>query len=193
MAYLFDATDEAALDAMHVCRAWFADVVLPTGRRRLWTGDGPITIGGVTWDGTSDPFGGQLVSLTDVQEVRFGQAPAAVAVISGANRSWLKAVWDSDGVIGAQCDLYFAVFDQETLGALVDLKLMFQGKITGVHFEMGGGLVTRAIVVRIGSWEEALNYAALATDWSPDGQRSRQAVDRGLDYVGSKAQVDFRP
>ncbi|MCF3933305.1 transcriptional regulator [Acuticoccus sp. M5D2P5] len=193
MTTLFGAADEAALDAMHVCRAWFADIVLPTGRRRLWTGDGPITIGGATWEGVTDPFGGQLVSLTDVEEVRFGQAPAAAAVISGANREWLRTVWDGAGIVGVPCDLLFAVFDQETGAALTDLKLMVQGKITGVHFEMGDGLSTRAIVVRIGSWEEALNFAAMATDWSPDGQRSRVAGDRGLDYVGAKAQVDFRP
>lgn len=190
---LFSSDDLAKLSAPHVCRQFFADVEFadPIGRRRLHTGTGPITIGGQTWYGTSDPFGGQLVGLAGVQEARFGQAPAITAVFSGASLTWFKAIWDED-IEGTACTIYFAVFDQETGEVLIDLKRVFDGRLSSPAFEMVG-LGIRAATIKVISKDEGIQYPATRYDWSPAGQRSRYPADEGLDLIGSDLIEYYKP
>lgn len=189
---LFTADDLDKLSALHVCRQFFADVEFapPIGRRRLHTGAGPIAIGGETWDGTSDPFGGQLVALTGVQEVRFGQAPVVTAVFSGASLTWFKALWDED-IEGTPCTLYFAVFDQETGEVLIPLREVFPGRLSSPAFEIVG-IGIRAATIKIVSKDEGIQYPATRYDWSPAAHRARFAGDAGLDFIGADLIENFK-
>lgn len=188
----FSADDLDRLSGLHIQRAWFASVALPSGTRRLHTGMGPVTIGGQEWEGVSDPFGGQLVEVGSIEEPQFGQAPAIDIVLSGGNREFLKAMWDDRRAIeGAACDMYFAVFDAETGDVLVDLKKMFPGKITAPRFSMKGAAI-RAISLKIVSVFEGLNFPKTGAQWSPAGQRARYPGDKGLDFINQEAVELYR-
>lgn len=188
----FTADDLDALSGPHIQRAWFAEVDLPSGLRRLHTGLGPKEIGGHEWEGVSDPFGGQLVSVGSIEEPRFGQAPAVDVVISGANRAFLKTMWDDrHAVEGAACDLYFATFDAETGAEIIGLTKLYPGKITSPKFAFVGANV-RAIQIRIVSIWEGLNFPAARSQWSPAGQRQRYPGDKGLDYINAPIVEDYK-
>lgn len=184
--------DLDALSGPHVQRAWFAHIVVPSGEYRYHTGLGPKEIGGYTWHGISDPFGGQLVALSSVEEPRFGQAVAVDAAMSGANKEFLKTMWaDRFAIEGAQCDLYFAVFDAETGETLIGLKKLFPGKLTAPRFSFVGAAI-RAIYPRIVSIWEGLNFSATRYEWSPAGQRERYPGDKGLDFINSDIIEEFK-
>lgn len=185
------AADLEALEAPHVCRAMFADVQLPSGRRRFHSGLGPVAIGGYTWEGVSDPFGGQIVSVGQLQEPRLGQAPSVDIVFSGANRAWLKTVWD-DTVEGAPCDLYWAMFDGETGAVVLDLRLLFQGRLSAPQFSFVG-LAVREIVVTVESVYASLNYPTPEMEWTTASQRRRYPGDEGLDFLGSDLIEVYKP
>lgn len=188
----YAAEDLDKLSGPHIQRAWFAHVVLPSGERRLHTGLGPVEIGGHVWEGVSDPFGGQLVSVGSIEEPRFGQAPAVDVVISGANREFLKTVWDDRHTVeGAQCDLYFATFDAETGEAVIGLRKLYPGKITAPKFAFVGAAV-RAVQLRIVSIWEGLNFPAAGAQWSPAGQRQRFPGDKGLDFINAPIIEDYK-
>lgn len=194
MAYvpIFSAADLDALSAPHVSQAWFADVQFPEGRRRLCTSMTPVTIGGYTWEGVSDPFGGQMVSLTGMEEPAFGQAVAVDIMFSGANRDFLKGCWDSRQTIeGTQCDLYYATFDGETGEVLIDLKKLFPGKLTAPRFVITGSHI-RAVSYRIVSPGEGLNFPETDSNWSTAGQRARHPGDKGLDEINNDIIEEFR-
>ena len=180
---MFDEADFTVLEGPHVARAWFADVDLASGRRRLFTGLGSVTVGGHTWEGVNDPFGGQLVALGSVQEPRFGTAPAVPVALSGANRTFLRDLWNAKNE-GRRCDLYWAAFDGETGDVLIPLRLLFRGRLSAPTLEAlpRGG---RAIAFNIVSINEGLNFPAPNLAWSPAGQRSRYPGDKGLDHIGS--------
>lgn len=194
MAYtpIFSAADLDALSGPHVSQAWFADVQFPEGRRRLHTGMTPVTIGGYEWEGVSDPFGGQMVSLTGMEEPAFGQAVAVDIMFSGANRDFFKACFDTRLTIeGTPCDLYYATFDGETGDVLIGLKKLFPGKLTAPRFSITGTSI-RAVSYRVVSPGEGLNFPETNTNWSTAGQRARYPGDKGLDEISNDIIEEFR-
>jgi nitrite reductase/ring-hydroxylating ferredoxin subunit len=183
---LFSVDDQSVLSGPHVQRVQLAHVSFPSGERRLHTGMGPFTIGGHTWEGVSDPFGGQLVGLTGLEEPRFGRAVAVDAVFSGANRTFLKSIWDDRHAIeGVSCDLHFAVIDAETGDVLVPVKRLMRGKLSAPRFSFVGSSI-RAFTVKIVSIWEGLNFAVTGSMWSPAGQRARYPGDKGMDLVNAE-------
>lgn len=192
MSY-FSQQDFVALSALYVQPAWFAHVDFPSGARRLHTGMGPVEIGGHEWEGISDPFGGQLVGLGAVEESYFGQAPAIDVVMSGANREFLKSIWDDRHAIeGCVCDLYFATFDAETGEPVVMFRRMMQGRLTAPRVVINGPVV-RAISLKIVGEFEGLNFPSMGSMWSPTGQRQRYPGDKGLDYINADVVEVYKP
>lgn len=189
---MIDDAYMSRLSAVHVQRGWFVHMLLPTGQRRFHLGSGPYTIGGYEWEGISDPFGGQLVSLSSVPEPSIGRAVYVDFVISGANRTFLKSVWDTKTQAeGVACNLYFAVIDAELGDVLVPLTLMFEGKLSGLRFKMTG-MAVRAVTGKIVSIFEGLNFPEVETEWSPAGARARNAGDKALDYVAADIVTNYR-
>lgn len=183
---LFTVDDQSVLRGMHVQRVHLAHVSFPSGERRFHTGSGPLEMGGETWEGVSDPFGGQLVGLTGMEEPRFGRAVAIDAVFSGANKTFLKSIWDDRHAIeGVSCDLYFAVIDAETGDVLIPMKRLIRGKLSAPRFSFAGSSI-RAFTIKIVSIWEGLNFAVTGSMWSPAGQRARYAGDKGLDLINAE-------
>ena len=188
----FSSADLDALSGPHVQRAWFCEVFFPAGTRRYHTGLGKVTIGGKTWDGVSDPFGGALVSIGGIEEPRFGQAVKTDILFSGASKVFLGSIWENKATIeGVQADVYFAVMDCETGDVLIDLKKVLPGKLTapGISFL---GVAIRAIKIKIISVWEGLNFPKTGAMWSPAGQRERFAGDKGLDFINSDIIEEFK-
>lgn len=187
----FTDADFEALSGPHVHRTWFITVTLPTsGVRRYHLGINPVTIDGNTFEGVNDPFGGQVVQLTGVQEARFGTTPRLTAVISGANKEWLRQLRD-EGVEGSPVRIEFATFDAETGEIIIPPRLMFIGRVTAPRFQFAG-LGVRVLNASIVSQDEGLGYPATKTEWSPAGFRARNAGDRGGDQISSDVIEDFR-
>lgn len=179
------AEELAICTRMHVQRFWLAHVFFPFGEKRYHFGIGTLDVAGETWEGLSDPDGSQLVGLDGMEEPRFGQAVAVRALFSGANRTFLKQVWDyAETMEGARCDLWWGVMDAETGEVLIAPKRRMRGKLTVPKLSIVGTSV-RLIEIPIVSRWEGLNFPTVESEWSPTGQRRRHPGDKGLDLIGS--------
>lgn len=189
---IFSNADPDDFAGIHIQRAWFGRVELPSGTRHLHTGLGPKIIDDVEWEGVSDPFGGQLVGVGQVEEPEFGQAPSVDIVLSGANRQFLKSMWDDRHAIeGAPADLHFATFDAETGEEKSGLDLLFPGKLTAPKFTISGSSI-RSIALKVVSPFEGMNFPETKYMWSPAGQRERFPADEGLDLVNADIVEEFK-
>lgn len=174
--------NQGKLSGPHIGRCWFADIKFATGRRRLCQADGPVTIGGHVWDGTTDPFGAQLVQVESIPEPIIGQAPIVRMVISGANKQWRRSIFGSAPIRNTLCDLYFATIDNETNAVIVPLTLLYPGRLTAPRYITAGPEI-RNIVIGVEHIGVALNYPSPNMDWSSAAQRARYPGDRGLDLM----------
>lgn len=181
-----------ALSGPHVRRAWFAYIELPTGARRFHTGLNPVNIGGFEWEPVNDPFGGQLVGLNSIMKPKFGTASYIDIIISGANRDYLKAVWDMRHEIeGVKAEFSFATFDGETNDVIIPLTKMATMQLTSPS-QVREGTTIRALRMRAVSVFESLQFAEPFSQWSPAGQRARYPGDKGLDTTGSEIVTNFK-
>ena len=185
---------EAELDWLarpHIARAWFHDLDLPTGHAYLHNGTGRITIGSHEWRGVTDPVGGQIVSMGNVEEPRFGQAVAVDVTLSGANKDFFKSVHASARAIeGRRGDLYWAAFDAETATIWPrGLVRLFPGKITSPLLQWQG-IGGRTVSITLESIWSSQNYA-VGGKWQGADQRRRFPGDKGLDFVGVKVSENW--
>ncbi|ORE90188.1 hypothetical protein ATO13_23171 [Stappia sp. 22II-S9-Z10] len=177
-----DAAHKTALSAPHVVKCWFAHLRIPGAERRLCQADGPVTAGGYEWEGTTDPFGAQIVRIEEIPEPVVGEAPVVRIVISGANKEWRRGIFSSSPIKGTLCDLYFATFDAETQTEIVPLTKLFPGRLTAPQMVADGAEV-RHVMVGVEHIGAAINYPAPDMEWSAAGQRSRYPGDSGLDLM----------
>lgn len=187
---IFSDADLDRLAAPHVARAWFIEMDLPSGTARLHNGTGRVTLGGHEWRGVTDPIGGQLVSLSPVEEPRFGQAVAVTVTLSGANREFFQSVHTTAREMeGRRADLYWAAFDGETGEVLIGLKKLFPGKMTSPTLQWHG-IATRTVSLTIESIWSSQNYA-FGGKWTDADQRRRYPGDKGLQYVGVRVSENW--
>lgn len=188
---IFTQDDLARLSAPHVARAWFLELDLPDGLERLHNGTGRVTVGGREWRGVSDPTSGQLVSLSSVEEPRFGQAVAVNVTLSGANKAFLQSVHATRREIeGRRADLFWAAFDGETGEVLIQPKKLFPGKMSSPVIQWQG-VGIRTVSLTIESIWSGDNFP-FGGRWNDADQRRRYAGDKGLQYVGVKVQEQWQ-
>ncbi len=188
---IFSTDDLARLSAPHVARAWFLALDLPDGVVRLHNGVGRVSLGGQEWSGVTNPVGGQMVSLSNVEEPRFGQAVAVNITLSGANKAFLQSVHATRREVeGRRADLFWAAFDGETGELLFGLKRLFPGKISSpvIHWQ---GVGVRLVTVTIESIWSGDNFP-FGGRWNDADQRRRYPDDKGLQYVGVKVQEQWQ-
>ena len=185
MAVFTDA-DTDWLRRPHIARAWFLECDLPSGMAHFHSGTGTVTAGGQTWRGVSDPIGNQLVSMSNVEEPKFGQAVAVQITLSGANVAFFKSVKDAARALeGRDANMYWAAFDAETAEIWPGgLKRLFPGKISAPSLRWQG-VGIRSISLTIESIWSSQNYP-FGGRWNPADQRRRYPGDKGLDFVGVK-------
>lgn len=188
---IFTEEDMEKLKRPHVARAWFLEMDLPIGITRLHNGTGRVTIGGNVWKGVTDPLGTQIVSLSNIEEPRFGQAVAVEVALAGANKEFFKSVHVSAKEIeGRRADLYWAAFDAETEELIIPLKKLFPGKLSAPSLNWSG-IGIRTVTVTIESIWSSQNYP-FGGQWNPADQRRRYPGDKGLDFVGVKVMENWK-
>lgn len=188
---VFSEADFDALSSPHVARAWFLEIELPTETARFHSGTGTKTMGGFEWRGVTDPLGGQFVSMTTVEEPRFGQAISVNITLSGANIAFFKSVHDEARAIeGVSGKLYFAVFNGETEEILIDLTLLFPGKVTSPKLSWQG-VGTRSIGLTLESIWSSQNFP-FGSKWTDADQQRRYPDDEGLQFVGVKVSENWK-
>ncbi|MEP9374992.1 transcriptional regulator [Mesorhizobium sp. KR1-2] len=189
---IFSEADLDWLARPHIARAWFLALDLPSGLHRLHSGTGRVTVGGHEWRGVTDPISGQLVSLSNVEEPRFGRAVALNITLSGANREFFKSVHATRRQIeGRRADLYFVVFDGET-GTVWPrgLAQLFPGKITSPVLQWSG-IGARTVSVTLESLWSSQNFP-FGGKWNGADQRGRFPGDKGFDFVGVKVSENWK-
>lgn len=186
MAYIFTDADMEFLRRPHIARAWFAELALPSGTWRLHTGVGRKTVGEREWRGVSDPGGRQLVSISPVQDPRFGQAAKIDIVLAGVNLDFIRSVKDQARQIeGALADFYWCAFDQETEEVWPGgLKKLFPGYLSAPK-RRSAGLGIRTVSFTAETLWQSQNYP-FGGKWSHADQQNRYPGDKGLQYVGVK-------
>jgi hypothetical protein len=183
----FTAAEIEKLRGIHVARAWFAEIDLPSGFWRLHNGVGTVTAGGYEWKGISSPVGGQLVSISQVEAPRFGQAAKVDIIISGVTAAFMQSIRDlGTDLEGRSCDLYFMCFDMETEDSNTSLVKLFPGRLSSPSL-IREGIGTRLITLSIESPFHAQNFP-FGGMWNGASQRRRFPGDKGLDYMGVKFQ-----
>ena len=184
MSQIISATDAATLKGPHIARAWFAVLDLPSGMSYLHSGTGRITVGGQEYRGVSDPVGGRLVSIGQVDEPQFGQAASVEITLTGVTKAFLQSVHSTAAQIeGRSANVYWAAFDGETQQIKTALIPVFPfGRMTRpkINFQ---GIGTRIVTITIESIWQAKNFPP-GGRWTPADQRARFSGDKGLDRVG---------
>lgn len=184
MADLFSAAQADALARPHVARATFVMLDLPSGVARLHNGVGTVTAGGHDWRGVTDPVGGQIVSVGQIEEPRFGAAAAVTFTLSGVNRDFFRSVYQArQDIEGREARIYFGIFDgetQEIIGGLADL--FGRGHMTSPALH-AVGLAVRTIELTVESQFASANFSPL-WKWSATGQQRRFPGDLGGQYIG---------
>lgn len=190
---IFTAEDLAFLRRPHVARAWFAELDLPVGIRRMHTGVGRVELGGHEWRGVTDPVNGQLVGIDVIEDPRFGQAPSIQIVLAGVGLEFFKSVrQDAREIEGRRCDFYWAAFDQETAQIWPrGLVKLFPGKMSAPTRQWQG-IGVRTIAVTIESLWQSQNYPFTPYRWNDAGLRARHPGAKGFMFVGVRVQETLR-
>lgn len=191
MVLQFTAIDKQKLGRPHVARAWFCELNLPSGIANLHSGTGRVQLDGKTWEGVTDPLGRQLVSMSSVEEPRFGAAIAITITLSGANLDFFRSVYGvARDLEGRRADLYWAAFDPETEEVLIPLKKLFPGKMTAASLQWSG-VGRRNVSITLESIWSSQNYP-FGGQWNGADQRRRYPGDKGLDYVGINVSENWK-
>lgn len=192
---LFSTDDQAALAGPHVGRAWFADITLPTTspatRLRLHNGVGTVTLGGYEWRGVTDPIGGRLVSVSEVEDPQYGQAPAVTIGLTGVDLEFLRSIRaTARDLEGAPCDMYWCMVDPETGDVLISLKRLFPGTLSAPVITLAGP-GRRGIGFTVESIWSAKNFKP-GRRWNSADQQRLYPGDLGLDFMGVQVADNWR-
>lgn len=182
---LFSQADMDKLAGPHVSRCWFGEFDLPSGYARLHSGVGRVQAGGYEWRGVSDPLGGQMVGVSQVEDPRFGQAAKIDITIGSVNVAFYQSVKaDARDIEGRSAKIWFGMFDPET-EELIMFKPVFARGFMSAPTLRRQGVGTRQIGLTIESMWQSQNYP-FGGRWTPADQRRRYPGDKGLDLVGVK-------
>lgn len=184
MSAIISQVDSEALARPHVARLWLAKLDLPTGIAFLHSGTGRVTIDGQVWRGVSDPVGGRLVSVGQVDEPQFGQAASVTLVLAGADKAFIQSVHaTASQVEGRAATVYWAAFDGETQQLVTALIPVFPfGRMTSPTIKWQG-IGVREVSLTVESIWQAKNFPP-GGRWNPADQHRRFPNDKGLDFVG---------
>ena len=191
MTRLFDDTDLEALSAPHVGRAFFVMLDLPDGITRLHNGVGRANIGGYEWRGVTDPIGGRLASLSEIEEPQFGSSPAIQIILTGVDVAFMRSVKSlARQIEGRPAEVYFAVIDPETMEVLIDLRRIFMGSMSAPSLSWSG-VNSRMVGLTIESIWSGMKFPS-GGKWSSADQKRRYPDDLGLDFLGVEVEDNWR-
>jgi len=180
----FTQADLELLSGPHVARCWFGEFDLPSGVARLHSGVGRVMAGGHEWRGVSDPFGGQMVSVSALEDPRFGQATKVDIIIGSVSAEFFRSVKaDARDIEGRSATISFGMFDGET-GELLMFRMPFPGMMSAPSLHRHG-ISQRYIRLGVEGFWEAQNFP-FGGRWNSADQKRRHPGDKGLDFIGVK-------
>ena len=192
MYEIFLQADVQNLRAPHVARAWFLKLEFPNNTLYLHNGVGNVEVMGQTWLGVTDPVGGRLVDLGQVEEPTTGSAAAVNIVLTGVNKDFIRWVHDNAANIeGQPATIYWAAFDGETQKIIIEPKALFPRGIVSAPSIKWAGVGQRTISLVIENIWSAFNFAP-GGKWNGADQRRRYSGDLGLDFVGVEITENWR-
>lgn len=183
---------QQALGGPHASRIFCVELVFPDETKRLHNGFGEVelTVNGVlqTWRGMSDPLGGVLVGMSEIEDPRFGSAPTLDISLSGVDAAYLKSIKDiARDIEGLEANVYFGVVDPEELndnGLTVPLTPLFPfGRMTAPALSRSAK--ENITLITIESFFQSQNYP-FGGKWSDVGQQKRYTGDLGLSEIGTE-------
>lgn len=184
------ATRAEILGGHHVARCWFGWFDLPSGEAWLHSGVGEVEYNGETWRGVTNPLGGVLVSVTGVEEPRFGQAAAASIVLGGVTSTfWASVKADARDIEGRDATLWVAVFDPES-EEIILWEEMLAGKMTSPGL-VRQGIGSRIMTLTIENFWASQNFPS-GGRWNYADQLRRYPGDKGGQFIGQSIQEQWK-
>lgn len=180
------------LRAPHVGRVFCMELEFPDETKRLHNGYGNVDLSfdgtEYTWRGMSDPTGGTMVSISEIEDPRFGSAPTIDTALTGVDAAYLKSIKDiSRDIEGLRANVYFSVVDPEEPnddGLIVPLIPLFPlGRITAPALKRSA--TENVVLLTIESFFQSQNYP-FGGKWSDAGHRKRYPDDAGLSEMGTE-------
>lgn len=176
---------------IHVARAWFVYMDLPSGESRTHTGIGTIETLGHEWKGVSDPIGGTLAGVSVVEEPKMGIAANVQLSLSGVNPEFYKEAFDlSEDIEAKRSELSFGVVDQETGHFIIAVRRYIRGFLSSPK-HLRPEKQMRMVAINI----ENINFRAnqpFSGKWNDPTQQKRYPGDLGLQYVGYSGSETIR-
>jgi hypothetical protein len=113
----------AALCAPYVCPALFCTMTFATSIVNVWTGLGPYTWNGMTFQGI-----GELGSVSAISEDSTIEAKGITLTLSGIPSDMLGEVLTETRILG-NVQLWLALFDPVTAALIPNPLMIYQGKM----------------------------------------------------------------
>lgn len=180
-----------ALTAPNVSIGRFLELTLPSGVQRYHNGYGTATVEGEEWTGVSDPFAGQVVSISDIQDPRFGKAPNVEISLAVSSLDFFRSVKEMASEIeGSRAQLYIAAFNAETEKTITGLIRVFDGFLSAPTFTRQG-IGTRSITLNVESFWHSQNYP-FGGKWNDAAQQRRFPGDLGFEFSGVQVTETWR-
>ncbi|MGP9819173.1 transcriptional regulator [Salinarimonas sp. NSM] len=181
----------AKLRSPHVARALLARLDLPSGEARLHSGAGPLYLDGEEWTGVTDPEGGQLLFVGQIDEPTFGTAAAVTLTLTGANREFFRSVHATAAEVeGRSAVLYWCAFDMETGEIIIPPKPLFpRGLMTAPSLEWAG-IARRIVALTLESVWHGFRFSP-GGRWNAQAQLERWPGDKGGQFIGVKVEENW--
>lgn len=186
------------LRAPHVGRIFCVELEFPDETKRLHNGYGDVQLSlngtSYTWRGMSDPLGGVLVSISEIEDPRFNSAPTIDIALTGVDAAYLKSIKDiARDIEGLSASVYFGMIDPEEPndgGLIVPLTPLFPfGKMTAPALKRSA--TENTVLITIESFFQSQNYP-FGGKWSDTGQQKRYPGDLGLSEMGTEVSATRR-
>lgn len=170
---------QSALSADTVRPLLAAELDFGGGWLRVWTGVGPLVLGGNTFSGIGN-FGG-VSPVEDVAEV---SARGLSFSISGVPSDLVSGVLSAQ-YRGRECKLWLAVFPESRAGIVGDPVLLFRGIMSDAEINDNGD--TAEIKIQAENRLAVLSRPRVVR-FTHEQQMQRFPGDRGLEYISKQSE-----
>ena len=170
----------AAIQSNNIAPAIFCSILFQTGAVYLWSGYGPISWNGQTWQGI-----GSLGTVTVVEEGADVTARGVVLSLSGFDPNLINLLL-TELKIGAPANLYLGMFSLSPVALLADPIPVWAGRTDQPIIDVSATL--GSISINCENRLLDLNRVS-ARRYTNDDQHMDYPQDRGMEFVYSIQEV----
>lgn len=167
------AAMQSAVEARVVYPAALLELEFDSGTTRIWTGYGPLSWDGKTWQGA-----GELLSLSPAQESTEVRAEAATAELSGIPSAYISLALQED-YQGRQATQYLALLDGDG-NIIADPVQTFSGRMDQMQISEDG----QSSIIRLGLESHLIDLKTPREfRYTDQDQRIDYPNDRAFEYI----------